>query len=111
MEPMVKSYLDSTHGGNNDRGIMFSLTLERVSHGEGVLYPAARMALMRRWDRWLEAENAVRQWAAREGFWPQSAKFDVRWDLRSEDRKPLPLVLDGGSIGGAFGCGLSQLLR
>ena len=32
MEPMVKSYLDSTHGGNNDRGIMSACTDCHVSH-------------------------------------------------------------------------------
>ena len=32
MEPMVKSYHDSTHGGNNDRGIMAACTDCHVSH-------------------------------------------------------------------------------
>jgi cytochrome c-type protein NapC len=32
MEPMAKSYLDSTHGGNNDRGIMSACTDCHVSH-------------------------------------------------------------------------------
>ena len=32
MEPMVKSYLDSTHGGDNDRGITAACTDCHVSH-------------------------------------------------------------------------------
>ena len=32
MQPMVDSYLDSTHGGNNDRGIMTACTDCHVSH-------------------------------------------------------------------------------
>ncbi len=93
----------------NNEGFTAKLTLERFENGTGGIYksPAEHAFLTLAED----FEGAIDN--AKACVKNRGAKFDgvdVRWRLERHDGKPLPLLVEGPSLGGAFAIGLVRLL-
>jgi len=98
-----------------EEGVVATLTLELMPRGKPMpkpgddeaLYPIPELAFVQRANGFPEAEKSACQYVRGEGLWPKG--FDVRWSLDRRDGKPLPPVLEGNSLGGAFALGLAKL--
>lgn len=90
-----------------ERGVVLSLTLERLDEGNGALYPHPDLAFLFRERSFRQSEKNAREAVAYMGLWPLESKEDVRWSL---NRWPGGDFLKGPSVGAAFALGLAQLM-
>jgi len=102
-----------------EKGHVGVLSLELVDRDEGLsakppvltLYPTPLLSLIARNDEFRSAEkNAVVYvlQAIGDDWWLRNC--DVRWGLHLQNGEPLPSILVGNSLGGAFALGLLKLL-
>lgn len=104
------------HGGYSGR-----LVLQRVTNGDGRLFPSVRMAFVNCSETFNEAQNHAVAYVRKRVNWPggEGARWTLCWSGRLEagpaappvanqgDR--IPFELSGGSLGGAFGLLLTKL--
>jgi hypothetical protein len=91
------------------RGIVAWLTLERVEHGTGHVYPGLVFNAFLEFG--LEFEQSINNAVAclrNQRIWPEPCSFDVRWTLRRADGAFLDSI-DGPSLGLAFALGLGKV--
>lgn len=86
------------------RGIVATLTLERIEHGVGSLYPTPDLAFVRRDSTFRQAEENARLLTQL-----ASTAYDVRWRVQRRDGQAIT-ALTGPSMGLALMLGLTKLL-
>jgi hypothetical protein len=95
----------------NRIGLVGRLVMERLSNGQGDLFPHPRQMGSVLDERFIEATRYARCCIQAQGLWPPHT--DVRWWVAQwHERTPWPTFeLLGDSLGGAFAVGLGCLFQ
>lgn len=106
VQPMNLLLLDEGQSGTP--GVLAKLILELIRNGDGSIYPIPSQSLLGYDSDFRQTiENAHMYIRDGERLWREG--YDVRWRLELPKETPLPLILRGGSAGGAFALGLAKL--
>lgn len=91
-----------------DHGVVADIRLDRISDGAGCFCISQALAFLRRDVDFRRAEDNVRVCIQEHlGLW--RPEWDVRWSIGRRDGQPLPMDLEGDSLGGVWALGIAKL--